>query len=358
MKKVEKIATLLRGVGTLSNNSYSVQLSEYNIIIDGRYFAEEYEDLENECPCRITYVTINQMESNPVFNMHTAFNTNFPLMSGDMYNVSALSEDVIKKIILILSKIKKLRSSNNENNLVKILDKLRDLDLEPNGYILKSRDLNYKPDLKHFLDCTYSCSESGFPDYTYIPQNTTPEDLYPYWYYNNGNNSYNVLTQLNDDMLKWNNLSKNNKFKHYIESINKNGETPSDEENNEAFYHSNSEFIIGRFTDNHNTIFKTDDNKDNIVFGKFIDGPLFTSDKDAKIWLKKAFTIQHAIYIKLKYQSLKDFQESCYLAYQSNKRYKRWLNITKFVWELSSELVKNEQIPIYKAMSLEKILKL
>lgn len=357
MKKVEKLDKLLRSVGTLSNNSYSVQLSKYDIIIDGRCFAEEYEDLSDECPCRITYVMVNQMESNPVFNIHTAFTTGFPLMMGDTYNVSALSEDIIDKIIIILSNLKRVRNVNNESKLIKTLDKLRYLDLETNGYILNSRNLNYTTDLEHFLDCTYSCSESGFPDYKYIPQNVMPKSLYPYWYYNNGL-GLDSLKEFNEDMKKWNNLSKDDKFKHYIKTINKNGKRLTSEEKNESSYHSNSEFIIGRFVDNNNTIFKTDINEENIVFGRFIDGPLFNSDEDAKTWLKKSFTIQHAIYVKLKYQTLKDFQESCYLASQTNKRYKRWLNITKFVWEIASDLVKDEKIPTYKTMSLKKILEL
>jgi hypothetical protein len=102
MKTIEKITEFIRLYGTKSSDYLYLGIRSGEFIIDGREFAEEYEDLSSKAPCQIDYIALNSDDFSPWFNMFTIFSTHYLLMSNDKYNLDAVDEKILKDILKYL----------------------------------------------------------------------------------------------------------------------------------------------------------------------------------------------------------------------------------------------------------------
>ena len=95
----DDIANLIRMHGTKSkDNSFRLNIGALKLIVDGRNHAEEYDDEDNECPCKVDYVAVDSDSIKPWFHMYTAYASWSPLASNDKYSLGAMSFTNINKI--------------------------------------------------------------------------------------------------------------------------------------------------------------------------------------------------------------------------------------------------------------------
>lgn len=169
-----EIYEFLLKYGEQNNDEFylSIPHSE-KIIIDGRRFAEEYEDLPNDAPCQIDGIKCDISYTNAVaFHMHTAFTTHYPLMSNDWYNFGPLPQKAKNEIISYLKCIESKLTVNKKYSKNAIRKKwltLAETLLEKSNLFpsLEYKGLLYEPKVEtgnlaysgflHSFDCDFCC---------------------------------------------------------------------------------------------------------------------------------------------------------------------------------------------------------
>lgn len=151
------------------NDEFYINVTDADIIVDGRLFTEEYEDLPSTAPCRIDGITANILHNNLSFHVHTAFTTNFPLMSNDWYNVSILDDKTKNKIYEYINNLVKNKKPNDNFLLTerrskwieyakRILNKriYPALDFNKNKTVKKINNIKYNS-FDFSFDCCFCC---------------------------------------------------------------------------------------------------------------------------------------------------------------------------------------------------------
>lgn len=165
--------------GFQENDEFYLKIPhEENIIIDGRQYAEEYEDLTSEAPCCVDCLRIYLKNESIAFHMHTAFTTHFPLMSNDWYNFYGFKENIKEKIVSYFKRIESKLEPNK--NYIKNVTRKKWLDI---SLKLIKKDiypaLEYKGGLftpkvetgvikynsfNHAFDCCFCCDNENAPE--------------------------------------------------------------------------------------------------------------------------------------------------------------------------------------------------
>ena len=168
-----EIYEFLLKYGEQNNDEFYLSIPhKERIIIDGRKFADEYEDLTSEAPCCIDGIKCDMTYTNSVsFHMHTAFTTHFPLMSNEWYNFGPLPQKAKNAILSYLKKnVSKLKVNEKysknaiRKKWITIADNLLDSRIFPclkykGGFCtpkVEVGDIKYA-DFMHSFDCCFCC---------------------------------------------------------------------------------------------------------------------------------------------------------------------------------------------------------
>jgi len=156
-----EIANAIRLHGNKRGSEYILSVRHLEIIIDGR-IAEEYEDLEDFAPCQIDYLGVSSDSIEPWFNMFTAFNTGFPLMSNDKYNFSKYCAGE-EGVSAVYQYVQEFKTSKDKKRLRAVMRAkwLKTVKEKENGTYLKGVGVENGCSLSHAVDCSYTCHDTS-----------------------------------------------------------------------------------------------------------------------------------------------------------------------------------------------------
>ena len=159
MKEELLYDTLLERGEKSGNYMYvCIEPGNKDFLVDGRKYAEEYEDLSSEAPCYIDRLRINMNHYGVEMHIVTGFTTHFPLMSNDWYCYNE-SNNMTNKLIKYIKNNYDINPDAKADRNIKswkdIANSILDKRMFPD-YSDKCSD--EKNDFMHSLDCGFCCN--------------------------------------------------------------------------------------------------------------------------------------------------------------------------------------------------------
>jgi|ERR1035437_3102033 hypothetical protein len=329
--KCNQLANLCRIKGDYfkEDSYFRLVVSPAELDIDGR-FCEEYEDVPTLIMCRVTHLVLKSNWTIPSFHMCTISGTDYHLFSNDDYNLEILGDSGLDHLI---NYINQLPDSKLTNNLSAEIKRAEWLNISIPS-IFPGSDKKDGCDLKHSLDCVYTCN------------GPFPSDNETFW--------HEGILDKKEVIL--NNMTYDERVQYWIKQITKKtAKKLKDliEKHSDKGYFQSSLEIYTKDTLPENILLQakikgfetykqlTISTGDTIVRKLYRDW--CDSDKQFEQAIIKKITTPVAFLIRIKYPSNKALNNSGYLAYQSKQRYNRWNTIIPIVNKQINKVLSKEQ---------------